>query len=594
MAARKEKQLETLRAALGIKGTEEPSEREVQDQKQENGAPSSDNEESDSENDQHEKKDSKHHGTVGKEMVEDLKSVKDSKKEMKEWEGKNDDGRGFKIVHDKEIGKGKHNYSSDSDGSGKHGGRGKNHKDNTSALDSEDDFDMSSKKSIKNASNKQVRGGKLQGNASDSDSYSSKENARKRAQSYIKKQKRHDTDSSSDSDLSKQQFRKHRTKSRRTETDDSRSGTDDSRSDSGYEKKHRRKMVIEHKRRSKRHKTISSDSDSGDKYGIHNKKRDRNSRRRDSDDMQDEGDDGKRNIVKGMEKISKPSSRRQESDESRKRNKKHGKSNRKMDVANVKTNPEVIKIKREKNQHTDDESSNSERSRKRTLKAKQQLSDGRKQQDFKRKLNSTDESNRSDSDYDSDNSDDSIDYNQARHGNRKAGMELDDRRNNKNAQKHRFSSEGFRYRTDGKYDGGKDRIANQNIDKGVGKSIRKTEVKEGFADILDSKSESAGLKEREKERDIRGYANHGQNSEDQRVGDSLYSNNREKLSVKEHPTDGRHGSRSHTKSHDDTKRRRYGSAGEHRSWDSYEHKHGQVSGRHERKYGEDSDRPGRR
>ncbi|ONK75553.1 uncharacterized protein A4U43_C03F18100 [Asparagus officinalis] len=121
-------------------------------------------EEIDRQKDQHQKKDSKYHGTMndedeeslkkGNHIGEDLKAGKNSKKEMKEWDGKKDDGRGIKTIDDR---KGKHIYGSvsyDSANSVRHEGRGNYHGGVPTLHDFEDDFDTNSRKIMRKTSNK--------------------------------------------------------------------------------------------------------------------------------------------------------------------------------------------------------------------------------------------------------------------------------------------------------------------------------------------------------------------------------------------------------------------------------------------------------
>ncbi|ONK78864.1 uncharacterized protein A4U43_C01F360 [Asparagus officinalis] len=534
----------------------------------------------------------------GNHIGEDLKAGKNSKKEMKEWDGKKDDGRGIKTVNDR---KGKHIYGSDnydSDNSGRHEGRGKSHGGVPTRHDFQGDFDTSGKQITRKTSNKQVRGHRCQGTgSSDSDSYSRKQDARKNAQSYIKKRGRYNTDS--DSDLDRKRFGKQRTNTKKSDSDDS-------ESDGNYRKRNRKEKVIEHKKHGRMHKAFTSDSDSDSDYAMHNKGQERNSRGHGSDGKQAEGDDTKGNVTKGTGKISKPGIMRHDTGGRWEMN-ENEKKNIKKDVAYVKAKEEVIEKKR--NQHdTDDESSDSEGARERTLKAKKL--DGKKLQGTKRKHHAvTDDNDSSESDYGSDSdSDDSRNYKQTRHGSGKACVGLGDRENEKLTKKHRSTQgNGSSYWTGGRYDRGNDRMSNQNIDDGVSKSIRKREVnrmsnqniddgvsksirkrevEEKFPDMLDSKSGSAGIKEeRKKEGDSKGHAKYNRSSEDRIMEDRLYSNNRERQTLKEHSTDSKRDSKSrreYGQGHDDAKRKRHKTSGQHHERGSYEHKYREDLAPHRR------------
>ncbi|KAJ6824437.1 transcriptional regulator ATRX [Iris pallida] len=264
VAARKERQLEIFRAALGIKGVEGSPEHEIdEEEKQREKEHSLGSEEGEIKNGQENLKDtSQQEGCDGRQLnetrenikrgnqtVEDHRTVKGSTKEREEKASK----VGSRS-YDKDKRK-EYRDTSDSDNSGKHERRNKKY--STGGYDSADDVNVGIKKSTKRVSEKQVKDYKHdKADGSDSDTSRSKGNASKEEKD-IKKRKRHDTDSDSDMEVAKhkkKQSGKGRSKSRR-------SHSDESESDSDYKRKNRRAVMIQHEKHNRRHDTYSDMED---------------------------------------------------------------------------------------------------------------------------------------------------------------------------------------------------------------------------------------------------------------------------------------------------------------------------------------------
>ncbi|KAJ6796515.1 protein starmaker [Iris pallida] len=538
VAARKERQLEIFRAALGIKGVEGSPEHEIEEEKQQEKDHILASEEGEIEEEEHLKDTFQQEGYEdrllnetqenikrGSQTVEDHRTVKGSKKEREEKASRSD-----LRSCDKDKRTGNMN-TSDSDNSGKHDeGRKKKHGKSTAGYDSADDVNVGIKKSTKKVSEKLVKGYKHhKRHGSDSDTIPSKGIARKEEKD-TKKQKRHDTDSDSDMEVAKykkKQSGKGSSKSRR-------SPSDDSESDSDYRRKNRRAETIEHGKPSRRHdrysesdeedaeykkkqsgkqqaksrKSHPDDSDSDSDLQRKNRRAEtiehkKSSRRHDSQKKNDTNDKKDRRPVSEDEQSetdSEEKNRRkvlEKNKEFSRRHKAYGspvdrksRSEKEINIKDEKHEKRSIRkpgadgdFSRKKKRHdTDDESSGSDQDDK-TMK-----NSDLKRHTTKRKFDSaSDDSDSHSSDYssstDSD-SGDSSDYSKEKHGRREARAN-DERIISKSGRQERsVAEEGFSAKTDRKYDAGKNKIANDSVgivDKS--KHLGSSE-KAGRADVL--------------------------------------------------------------------------------------------------------------
>ncbi|KAG1364168.1 protein starmaker [Cocos nucifera] len=395
IAALKEKQLETLRAALKIedrkKASEHEQEEENQDDKESDLEPGElvdekywEHKKNPKDSDQQQEKYDDGHVDAkrNKQGVERFGSKK-GLKDVKEQEKKNNESRRSPSDepkhHDKDIRKGKYKDSSDSDSrsvelerkkhgksihrhdSGddsdfwskkKHGKSAhrhdsdvwskKQHGKRACRHDSEDDSDvpnsnknkkMRFKKQGKKIENQETDDSDSVSDSSlDSDSDSDEENARREPQKYVKKHKWHDTDS--DSDRNARDKKKHLG---RQWTKNKRHDSDDSEPETD-DKEKSRKQADKHRRPSRRYKSSDSESDDGKKNAINYRKHGKSSRRHDSKDSEYDTDDEKKLRTKVMGKHGESSKRRKTNDShagGEKKNaidcKKHEKSRRRHD-----------------------------------------------------------------------------------------------------------------------------------------------------------------------------------------------------------------------------------------------------------------------
>ncbi|CAL9064884.1 unnamed protein product [Musa banksii] len=284
IAARKEKQLETLREALGIKSEKKSPEHELIEQDEEE-----DLEPGEFVDDKHQ------------EEKMDLKGVEKQrdKYEDRQWESnkekqmveiKNESRKSRTAVpkcQERGIGKGKYQDSSDSESYRKNDDEERmKHRKSTQRDNSKDVDAVRSSKKAKNIKNEES-------DYSDSDSDSDRGIARRQTEKNIKNNRRHDSGSDSESEPDRKKPIRGRAKSRRHDSEDSDSETDS-------ERKHKRE-----RERQRKHVSVTA---SRKKENIDYQKHETRSRRHDSEDLEDDIDDEKSSRVK-MEKYVKSSRR---------------------------------------------------------------------------------------------------------------------------------------------------------------------------------------------------------------------------------------------------------------------------------------------
>ncbi|URD76950.1 cwf21 domain [Musa troglodytarum] len=284
IAARKEKQLETLREALGIKSEKKSSEHEQIEQDEEE-----DLEPGEFVDDKHQEEKMDLKGVEKqRDKYEDRQRENNKEKQMAEI--KNDSRKSSTDVpkrQERGIGKGKYQDSSDSESYRKNDDEERMKHQKSTQRDNPKDVEAvrSSKKatSIKNE----------ESDYSDSESDSDGDFARRQTEKNIKKNRRHDSGSDSESEPDRKKPIRGRAKSRRHDSDDSDSETDS-------ERKHERE-----RERQRKHVSVTA---SKKKETIDYRKHETRSRRHDFEDLEDDTNDVKSSRVK-MAKYVKSSRR---------------------------------------------------------------------------------------------------------------------------------------------------------------------------------------------------------------------------------------------------------------------------------------------